>query len=313
MAGIEEFLKVPEIASFLRSRLFVAPLPDNADLIGAINRAHNQNATGLVAILEEVGVHQGEIDHCRSSWDALPGQTFRDDSTKEGVAFALVQAGAFHQVVTTAAEKRGSLLVKLLLQPQFQQWRLGLTAWINSLSTRNRDTNRGVEEEEQKGSRRRRHAKQTRVPVQTQLDVVTRQKDAIRKALVARAKDLGYPQLQLEWAQKAVDVAPGDGWSLAQLGDAYRCLGRWSDAQAAFGLALLHGSAMIARTGLAEVLKGMGRLEDSLREYESTTKEFPQNVVVRNGRAEVLKGMGRLEEALPPELDNLVAVYDTYG
>ena len=333
VADIEEFLKVPEIASFLHARLFVAPMPDNADLIGAINRAHSQNATSLVGILEEVGVNQEEIDRCRSSWDALPAQTFRDESIKEGVAFALVQAGAFHRIVTTAAEKRGALLLKILVQPQFQQWRVGLTTWINSLSSRNRATNRAVDEEEQKGSRRRRPVKQARIPADTQLDVVNRQKDAIRKALAARdldrarafcvdllayqerngrpehtaksfcdlaqsAKELGYHQLQLEWTQKAVDVAPGDGWSLAQLGDAYRCLGQWSSAQEAFALALRHGKVTIARNGQAEVLKGMGRLEDALREYESNVKEFPADVVARNGRAELLKGMGRLEDAL---------------
>jgi tetratricopeptide (TPR) repeat protein len=333
VADIEEFLRDPEVASFLRARLFVAPLPENADLIGAINRAHSQNATSLVGILEEVGVHQEEIDRCRSSWDALPAHTFRDESSKEGVAFALVQVGAFHQVVTTAAEKRGALLLRLLVQPQFQQWRVGLTTWINSLSSKNRATNRAADEEEQKGSRRRRPVKQARISGEARLDVVNRQKDAIRKALAAgdlnqarafcvdllayqernsrpehiaksfcdlaqSAKDLGHPQLQLEWTQKAVDVAPGDGWSLTQLGDAYRCLGQWSDAQAAFGLAFQHGEVRVARNGQAEVFTGMGRLEDALREYESNVKEFPADVVARNGRAEVLKGMGRLEEAL---------------
>jgi tetratricopeptide (TPR) repeat protein len=56
--------------------------------------------------------------------------------------------------------------------------------------------------------------------------------------------------------------------------------------------------SVFARTGRAEVLKGMGRLEDALREYEAIVNEFPQDVVARNGRAEVLKGMGRLEDSL---------------
>ena len=332
---IEELLRVPEIASFLRGRLFVAPMPDNADLIGAINRAHSQRAASLVGILEEVGVHQQEIHRCRSSWDALPPQTFRDESSKEDVAFALVQAGAFHQVVTTAVERRGSLLVELLVQPRFQKWRLGLTTWINSLSTKNRDANRAVEEEEEEetSSRWRRPVKQVRLPADVQLDVVNRQKDGIRKALAAgdlnrarafcadllayqarnsrpehvakslcdlaqSAKELGYHPLQLEWMQKAVDIAPGDGWALAQLGDAYRSLGQWSEAKAAFALAARHGEVRVARNGRAEVLKGMGRLEEALREYESTIKDFPQDVVARNGRAEVFKSMGRLEDAL---------------
>src|ERR1039457_4567192 len=41
IADLEEFLAVPEIGNFLRARLFVAPMPDNADLIGAIDRAHS--------------------------------------------------------------------------------------------------------------------------------------------------------------------------------------------------------------------------------------------------------------------------------
>jgi len=165
------------------------------------------------------------------------------------------------------------------------------------------------------------------------LDVVNRQKDGIRKALGAgdlnrarafcadllayqernsrpehiaksfcdlaqSAKELGYHRVQLEWTQTAVDIAPGDGWALAQLGDAYRCLGRWSEAEAAFDLAARHGEVRVARNGRAEVLKGMGRLEEALREYESTIKDFPQDVVARNGRAEVFKSMGRLEDAL---------------
>jgi tetratricopeptide (TPR) repeat protein len=328
---IEEFLGVPEVGGFLRARLFVAPMPDNADLIGAMNRAHGEKAVRLVGILEEVGGHQAEIDQCRSAWDALPAQTFRDESSKESAAFALVQAGAFYQVVTTVAEKRGALLVKLLVQPEFQKWRIGITSWINSLSLRNRGTNRAVDEEET-SRRRRRSVKQTRISSEARLDVVNRQKDAIRKALAVgdlkqarafcgdllahqernsrpehiakslcdlaqSAKELGYHQLQLEWTQKAVDVAPGDGWSLAQLGDAHRCLGQWSEAETAFALAIRHGEVRVARTGRAEVLKGMGRLEDALREYEATAKEFPQNVVARTGAASVCVLMADYELA----------------
>jgi hypothetical protein len=139
---VEEFLAAPEVADFLLARLFVAVMPDSADLIGAINRAHSQNAAKLVDILEEVAGHQEEIDRCRSAWDALPAQNFRDEHSKEGVAFALVQAGAFHQVVTTAAERRGALLVKLLEKSELE-WHAGLTTWIHSLLRMDRATNLG--------------------------------------------------------------------------------------------------------------------------------------------------------------------------
>ena len=330
---IEEFLTTPEVASFIRARLFVAPMPENTDLIGAINRAHGHGAARLVAILEEAGAHQDEIARCRASWDAVPAQTFRDEPSKEAVAFALVQAGAFHQLVTTPAERRGTFLVKLLSQPQFQQWRVGLTSWINPISAKNRATNRAVEEEEEtRSTRRRPRPSKIQLPAEARLDVVSLQKNAVRKALTTgdlnqarafcedlvahqerssrpehiakslcdlaqAAKDLGFHELQLEWMKKATDFAPGDGWSLAQLGDAYRCLGQWAQAERAFALALQHGAVSIARNGRAEALKGMGRLEDAFREYDAAVKEFPEDVFARNGRAEVLKGMGRLEDA----------------
>jgi hypothetical protein len=145
---IEEFLAGPEIADYLRARLFVAPMPDNADLTGAIHRARSHRADRLAEILREVSVCQEEINHCRSAWDALPAQIFGDESAKEGVAFALVQAGGFYQVATMAARKRGAWLAKLLERPEFQRWRAGLTAWINSISRKNGAANRAVSVDE---------------------------------------------------------------------------------------------------------------------------------------------------------------------
>jgi tetratricopeptide (TPR) repeat protein len=55
---------------------------------------------------------------------------------------------------------------------------------------------------------------------------------------------------------------------------------------------------VVARTGRAEVLKALGRLDEALQEYDSAVRDFPQNVVARTGRAEVLKALGRLDEAL---------------
>jgi hypothetical protein len=93
----------------------------------------------------------------------------------------LIQRGTFYEIVATPDEKRGALLMRLLPQPQFREWRVGLTTWINSLSTRNRVTNRAVEEEEA-SSRRRRPVKQTRLPVDAVLEVVNRQKEAVLKS-----------------------------------------------------------------------------------------------------------------------------------
>jgi tetratricopeptide (TPR) repeat protein len=54
---------------------------------------------------------------------------------------------------------------------------------------------------------------------------------------------------------------------------------------------------VVARNGLAEVLKAAGRYEEAEGFFRETIKRFPDNVVARNGLAEVLKAAGRYEEA----------------
>ena len=54
----------------------------------------------------------------------------------------------------------------------------------------------------------------------------------------------------------------------------------------------------MARTGRAETLRTLGRLEDALSDYDRIVEDFPQSVVARNGRAETLRALGRFEEAL---------------
>lgn len=332
---LEESLVDPEILTFLRSRLFVAPLPGNADLIGSINRAHDHKASKLVALLEDVGQHQIEIARCRAAWDAV---AFQDESQKEGLAFELVNAGAFHALSTAKPEQRGAVLIRFLTRPEirpFNGWQSGLTAWANALSDRKRQFNRRVEEEEdeQHGKRGRSHRSAPARVLEEVLEVIDRQKAEIRQALsegnrdrvrefaadlidyqrrndkpihIAKtlcdlaqsAKQLGHHDLQLEWAQQAVDLVPDDGWSLVQLGDAFLLNGDWEAALRSFNLGRLHGQVEVARTGRAEVLKALGQLEESLQEYTATVRDFPQNVVARNGAACVCMVQGNWDTAL---------------
>ena len=116
--------------------------------------------------------------------------------------------------------------------------------------------------------------------------------------LAMHAKNAGDHKLQLELAIHATEILSTDGWSQAQLGDAYLCLGRYVEAFAAYRAAEAYGQEEIARNGRAEVLKALGRLDEALQEYEATVRDFPEDVIARNGRAEVLKALGRLDDAL---------------
>ncbi|MCX6634568.1 MAG: hypothetical protein NT090_05710 [Acidobacteria bacterium] len=211
-----------------------------------------------------------------------------------------------------------------------------LMAWIPPVHAERKPVNFS-DEDDDAGLRRtpRRRAIEVARPIRSQavFENVNRQKDAIKRAIserhvdrvakyvddlvvyqlkrsefieVARslcdlamhAKSVGDHELQLKLAERATKILPTDGWSQAQLGDAFLCLERHDDAFRAYKMAGEFGQAEIAGTGRAEVLKALGCLDEALSEYEATAREFPHEIVPRNGRAEVLKALGRLDEAL---------------
>ncbi|MBM3724882.1 MAG: tetratricopeptide repeat protein [Acidobacteria bacterium] len=263
---------------------------------------------------------------------------FPDERQKEGLAFELVNAGAFHAMATATPEQCGAVISRFLPRPEmgkFNGWRLGLTGWANALSQRKHQVNRSADEEAEQG-----HLKPGRFrrpeparALEEVIQVIDRQKTVIRQVLaqgdldrarefatdlvgyqrrnskpihIAKslcdlaqsAKQLGHHGIQLEWAQQAVDLVPDDGWSLVQLGDAFLLNRNWEAALRNFDLGRMHGQVEVARNGRAEVLKSLGQLEESLKEYTATVRDFPHDVVARTGRAEVLKSLGQLEESL---------------
>jgi Putative Zn-dependent protease, contains TPR repeats len=116
--------------------------------------------------------------------------------------------------------------------------------------------------------------------------------------LATEAKSLQLFELRLELARRAVGVRYQDGWAWAQVGDASLILNRFDDALIAYRHASEFGNDLFGRTGRAQVLLAMGRLNEALDAYDDAAREFPDNVVARNGRADVLKSIGRLDQAL---------------
>jgi tetratricopeptide (TPR) repeat protein len=105
--------------------------------------------------------------------------------------------------------------------------------------------------------------------------------------------------LQLRWAQKAVEVMSTDPQAHTQLADAHLCFGRLDEALRLYDYTMQNfPHDEVAPCGRAEVLRELGRLDDALRLYEETMQRFPQNEVAHCGRAEVLRELGRLDEAL---------------
>ncbi len=337
---LEEFACDPTVADFVCNRLYSGPLPDSADMVGALLLAESMDAKRLNKLLEDLGEFQPEIRRRREEWDALQPELFGGPQAKLEFGYIVVASGALRRLVQSAPEQVNSVLVDALADPRFQRLmrsREVLTSCIKTVRTKRGPirTSEKDDEDERDHSRHRRATPEAEKPKRSHavFENVNKQKEAIKRAIFERrhdrvekyvgdlveyqlrhsesediarslcdlatyAKGLGAHAVQLELARRATTILPTDGWSQAQLADAYLCKGRFDDALAAYGAAEICGQVEIARTGRAEVLKGMGHLEEALREYEAAVREFPENVVARNGRAEVLKGMGRLEEAL---------------
>lgn len=112
------------------------------------------------------------------------------------------------------------------------------------------------------------------------------------------AKKLGSPELQSEFASKAVAEAPGDAWSYATLGDAYRALTDYQKSLTMYHTAGVLGDPRVALNGRAEVLKDLGQVEDAIKIYEQCVKNFPDDIVSRNGRAAAFAYYGKFQQAL---------------
>jgi tetratricopeptide (TPR) repeat protein len=116
-----------------------------------------------------------------------------------------------------------------------------------------------------------------------------------------KAKELGVPELQLEWAAQATEVNPADPITFAHLSDALIGAGRFGDASDVIDKMDSLGAKLSAETGRARILRATGRPTEARERYLAAAKNFPDEPEVWHaiiGAAEVLRDMGRYDEAL---------------
>ncbi|MBI3671134.1 MAG: hypothetical protein HY237_15305, partial [Acidobacteria bacterium] len=272
---LQEFIGDPNVLEFILDRLYSAPLPLRADLLGALLLAERVRAAAVVSFLEDLGEHQAEIERCREAWDLLSADRFGGPETKAQFGYALATAGAFRQLAKAEPEEKNNVVVRYLTNPEirsFRDYRSIVMAWTEPFRVASRVQRPGHELEdteresfvEYRGKRVEGPRRDSRI-----LEIVNKQKDAIKKLLsqgdttralrfveelieyqrgrsedehLAKslcdlaqfAKGIGDNKLQMEFAYRAVGIAPTDGWSQAQLGDAYLRLGKYREALEAY-------------------------------------------------------------------------------
>ena len=117
-------------------------------------------------------------------------------------------------------------------------------------------------------------------------------------SLAQQAKALGLFSLQLEWAERAVKIAPADAWTHGQVADALIQFSRLDEALAELNLSEAYGDASFAATGRARILRHQGKLDEALSAFRIAQVEFPTEPFAWMGSAETLRDMWKLDEAL---------------
>jgi tetratricopeptide (TPR) repeat protein len=333
---VDEFLKQDEVRKYVQNYLYSSPLPSTASLNSAIQLSIDSSLAHLTEFLRTLQSDQKEISERCAAWEALPISLFDNPSSKQDFYYEAVRHGAFRLFVTER-QKKNLAVIQLLSHPHFrgrskarkifQTWAAPFKESVTSIEFESQE----IEDDTLNEADTKR--KKRFISGFDALEQVDKQKEAIKKHLrdgkqdlalrftkdliasqrrdsepehIAKslcdlaqfAKGLGSPELQLEFALKAVAEAPGDAWSYATLGDAYRSLGEFQKAQDGYHTAGVLGNVCIALDGRAEVLKDLGQLNEALQLYEQCIQKFPDDLVPRNGRAAALAYSGRLQQAL---------------
>ncbi len=107
------------------------------------------------------------------------------------------------------------------------------------------------------------------------------------------------PETAVDLISKAIESAPDNASYHSNLGEAFRALGQFDEATAAYekALAIDPGFAM-AHNNLANVLADSGRKEDALARYNKAAALLPDDPEIQLNRANLLMELARSREAV---------------
>ena len=102
----------------------------------------------------------------------------------------------------------------------------------------------------------------------------------------------------IPWLEKAARFDPANPFPATQLTAAFLKIGDLRKAEQVARWGVYHFPlAVVAHTGLGEVLKAAGKLGEAEGVYRETFQRFPDNAFAHTGLGEVLKAAGKLGEA----------------
>ncbi|MFY9823441.1 MAG: tetratricopeptide repeat protein [Thermoanaerobaculia bacterium] len=114
---LDGLLAEKECRERLERVLFAHPLPQEADLLGAL--AHSEQAPHVQALLSQLADLQPAIEDVRNAWAGLPDALFSSPADRRRFQAALVREGLFRQLVLVhrAGAPAGPFFLTALLHP----------------------------------------------------------------------------------------------------------------------------------------------------------------------------------------------------
>ncbi len=339
---LNDLLCQAEVKEYVENRLYSAPMPTNADLDGAIQLSKETSSGTTMKFLLTIQDDQEEILKKYKAWNDLPDNIFGETiGSKQDFYCEAVRYGAFRLFVTKR-HKIGFAILQLLTHPRFrgiskarnvfQNWAASFKEFVTNIKFEKQEYEDSVYADADYTYDK------SIINNHDAFQQAIKQREAIKKYLIEGDKDkafsftteliesqrrnskpehiakslcdlaqfakegLGNPELQLEFAKRAVEEAPNDSWAYATLGDAYRLLAEYQKSLEMYHEAGVKShdteNVVVALNGRAEVLKDIGQIEDALKIYEQCIQEYGGDIVSRNARAAALAHYGKLEQAL---------------
>ena len=303
---LDELLRDLRLFDFISNRLYAAPLPSIADLVGSLIYADRVGASWLANFLDELGSCQPDIRRWRAAWDALAPELFKGPDSKEKFGHLLVTSGALRKLVRSHPDDTDSLLFDCLTDPAFQalpNHRRILMDLVGPFRQVKRDKTLESEgeEEEDDFAKPRRARRRTEKPRRSFIafETVNKQKEAIKRLLSEGNTERvqKYVKDLVEYQKNRSEVEDMVR-SLCDLAQHAKTIGdHRSQLNLARSAAEMLPSDGWSQTQLGDAYLCLGQYHDALKAYDNACNHG-QKLVSRCGRAEVLKSMGRLEEVL---------------
>ncbi|OLE54291.1 MAG: hypothetical protein AUG51_09050 [Acidobacteria bacterium 13_1_20CM_3_53_8] len=305
--GLDELLSDSRVVERLEGILYARPLPEDADLVGAIKLCNEVRSSNASALLRSFGQCQLLIYQVSQAWDTIPTKIFVDYERQVEFQQVAAREGLFRSLVTVRQTKSpiSTFLLNAGLNESIKQlpnYRQVLQHWASPFRQPGEvpKIKPELEEEfEEETSTRRRHGRRIGLNRQAVLREVNKRKsiilEAMRRQDFVRIHELVNDLISYQLSSgETVHAAK----SLCDLATEAKALGMHP-----LQLEMTERSISIAPDDdwswaqYGDALLNMHRLDDALTAYQQADA-FGAGVIAKTGRAEVFKAKGELDKAL---------------